>query len=94
MIVSRIENQTIYCQKRREIMDITVYTTPTCPWCTRVKDYLNQKEVRFKEINVASDSAGAMEMIRKSGQRGVPVVDINGNIVIGFNQTEIDKLLG
>jgi glutaredoxin-like YruB-family protein len=94
MVVSRIENQTIYCQTRREIMDITVYTTPTCPWCTRVKDYLKQKEVGFKEINVASDSAGAMEMIRKSGQRGVPVVDINGNIVVGFNQTEIDKLLG
>lgn len=74
-------------------MDVTVYTTPTCPWCTRVKDYLNRKEVRFKEINVASDRDGAMEMIRKSGQRGVPVVDINGNIVVGFDQTTIDRLL-
>ncbi|MHB1394791.1 MAG: glutaredoxin family protein [Clostridia bacterium] len=74
-------------------MDVTIYTTPTCPWCTRVKDYLNRKEVRFKEINVATDQDGAMEMIRKSGQRGVPVVDINGNIVVGFDQVTIDKLL-
>lgn len=74
-------------------MNITVYSTPTCPWCTRVKDYLKYKEVRFREVNVAEDRDGAMEMIRKSGQRGVPVVDIDGNIVIGFNQAEIDKLL-
>lgn len=74
-------------------MDVTVYTTPTCPWCTRVKDYLNRKEIRFKEINVTSDRDGAMEMIRKSRQRGVPVVDINGNIVVGFDQAKIDKLL-
>ena len=74
-------------------MSVTVYSTPTCPWCTRVKDYLNYKEIKFNEINVAENREGAMEMIRKSGQRGVPVVDIDGNIVIGFNQTEIDRLL-
>lgn len=74
-------------------MDVTVYSTPTCPWCTRVKDYLSYKEIKFKEINVAEDRNGAMEMVQKSGQRGVPVVEINGNIVVGFNQTEIDKLL-
>jgi glutaredoxin-like YruB-family protein len=74
-------------------MNVTVYSTPTCPWCTRVKDYLERKEVSFKEINVASDHQGADEMIRKSGQRGVPVVDINGNIVIGFDQAAIDKFL-
>lgn len=74
-------------------MDVIVYTTPTCPWCTRVKDYLKNKEVRFKEVNVAEDRNGAMEMVQKSGQRGVPVVDINGSIIVGFNQPEIDKLL-
>lgn len=74
-------------------MNVTVYTTPTCPWCTRVKDYLNQKEVGFKEINVASDREGATEMIQRSGQRGVPVVDINGNIIVGFDQVAIDRLL-
>lgn len=74
-------------------MDVIVYTTPTCPWCIRVKDYLNWKEVRFKEIDVSSDSESAREMIRKSGQRGVPVVEINGNIIVGFDQAEIDRLL-
>lgn len=74
-------------------MNVTVYSTPTCPWCTRVKDYLNYKEVKFKEINVAQDRDGALEMIQKSGQRGVLVIDIDGNIIIGFNQAEIDRLL-
>lgn len=74
-------------------MNVTVYSTPTCPWCVRVKDYLNYKEVRYKEVNVAEDREGAAEMISKSGQRGVPVVDIEGNIVVGFNQAEIDRLL-
>lgn len=75
------------------MMSVTVYSTPTCPWCTRVKEYLNYKEVRFKEINVAQDREGAMEMVRKSGQRGVPVIEIDGNIIVGFNQAEIDRLL-
>ncbi|HHV95893.1 MAG TPA: NrdH-redoxin [Clostridiaceae bacterium] len=74
-------------------MNVTVYTTPTCPWCKVAKDYLNYKEVRFREINVAEDYEGAMEMIKKSGQRGVPVIDIDGNIIVGFNQEEIDRLL-
>ncbi|GAE86961.1 glutaredoxin family protein [Acetivibrio straminisolvens] len=75
-------------------MDVIVYTTPTCPWCTRVKEYLDQKGVEYREINVASDRNAAMEMIQKSGQRGVPVVDINGNIVVGFDQGRIDSLIG
>jgi len=73
--------------------NVTVYSTPTCPWCTRVKDYLNSKEVKFNEINVAENRAGAMEMIQKSGQRGVPVLDINGTIIVGFDQTKIDSLV-
>lgn len=74
-------------------MDVTVYSTPTCPWCTRAKDYLKDKNISFKEINVAEDRVGAAEMVRKSGQRGVPVIDIAGNIVIGFNQTSLDNYL-
>lgn len=74
-------------------MKVTVYSTPTCPWCHKVKDYLEYKEVRFKDVNVAADRLGAMEMIRKSGQSGVPVIDINGNMVIGFDQPKIDILL-
>ncbi len=74
-------------------MNITVYSTNTCPWCTKAKDYLKNKGVDFKEINVGIDRAGAMEMIKKSGQQGVPVIDIDGNIIIGFDQARIDGLI-
>jgi glutaredoxin 3 len=74
-------------------MNIKVYTTPTCPWCTVAKDYLKKKNINFTEVNVAEDRNGAMEMIQKSGQRGVPVVDINGTIVVGFDQNKIESLL-
>jgi len=59
-----------------------------------VKDYLKSKNVPFTEINVSTDRSGAMEMIRKSGQSGVPVIDIGGTIIVGFNQEAIDKTLG
>lgn len=74
-------------------MEVKVYTTSTCPWCVRVKDYLNQKNVTFQEINVEGNREAAIEMIEKSKQRGVPVLDINGNIVVGFDQASIDELL-
>lgn len=75
-------------------MNVTVYTTPSWPWCHKVKDYLKAQEISFSEKDVTKDSTAAMEMINKSGQRGVPVIDIDGNIVIGFDQESIDKYLG
>jgi glutaredoxin 3 len=74
-------------------MNITVYSTPSCPWCHKVKEYLTGKQKEFKDVNVAEDRNSAMEMVQKSGQRGVPVIDIDGKIIIGFNQPEIDRLL-
>lgn len=74
-------------------MNVTVYSTRSCPWCTRVKDYLKVNDINFKEINVAEDRAGAMEMIKKSGQMGVPVLDLNGIIVVGFDKEKIDTVL-
>lgn len=74
-------------------MAVKVYSTPTCPWCTMVKKYLDSKNVVFEELDVSSDRNAAVEMVQKSGQRGVPVVDINGAIVVGFDQNEIDRLL-
>lgn len=74
-------------------MNVTVYSTRSCHWCTRVKDYLKGNHINFKEINVAEDRAGAMEMIRKSGQTGVPVLDLNGIIVVGFDKEKIDNVL-
>ncbi len=72
---------------------VTVYSTPTCPWCTKVKDYLDQKEVTYEAFDVTKEREKAMEMIKISGQQGVPVIDIDGKIVVGFNQKKIDEYL-
>jgi len=74
-------------------MSITLYSTPSCAYCRIAKDYFKTKGVPFTEHNVASDQRKAEEMVRKSGQMGVPVIDINGRIIIGFNKPEIDKAL-
>ncbi|MBU0757078.1 MAG: thioredoxin family protein [Nanoarchaeota archaeon] len=74
--------------------EIKVYSTPTCPWCHKVKDYLkDEKKVKFDDLNVASDDKAREEMIDKSGQMGVPVLDIDGKIIVGFDKEEIDKAL-
>jgi len=72
---------------------VTVYTTPTCTWCTTIKTYLKEKNVSFTEVNVAADPSRAQEMVRKSGQQGVPQTDINGQIVVGFDKQRINELL-
>jgi glutaredoxin-like YruB-family protein len=74
-------------------MKIKVYSTPQCPWCKRVKEYLKEKDVRFESINVAENHEKAHEMVEKSGQMGVPVVDIDGEIIVGFDKEKLDKLL-
>lgn len=74
-------------------MSVKVYSTDTCPWCKKAKGYLRSRGVDFEEVNVAVDRMGAMEMVRKSGQSGVPVIEINGNIIVGFDQGRIDRLL-
>jgi glutaredoxin-like YruB-family protein len=73
--------------------EVIVYTSPTCGWCQALKDYLRAREIDFEEVDVAMDPSLAQEMIEKSGQMGTPVVDIDGEIVIGFNKPEIDQLL-
>lgn len=72
---------------------VKVYTTPTCPWCVKVKDYLKKRGVDFDEVNVAHDAEGAHEMIELTGQRGVPVTVIGKDVVVGFNQAELERLL-
>lgn len=72
---------------------VTIYTTPSCVWCTRAKSYFNQNQISYVEKDVSRDRAAANEMIAKSRQMGVPVIDINGNIIIGFDQAGINRLL-
>jgi len=74
-------------------MSVTVYTTPTCGFCHQVKAYLNQRGVPFTEYDVSRDPQAAAEMVRLSGQQGVPVVLIDGQVVVGFNRPLIDQLL-
>lgn len=72
---------------------VTVYTTQTCPWCDRVKDYLSRHGVPFKEVDVSSDYEAAMEMIKKSGQQGVPVVMADDDVIVGFDQARLAKIV-
>ncbi len=72
---------------------IKIYSTPTCVYCVTLKKFLDEKGVKYEEINVAVDQNAAREMIEKSGQMGVPVVDIEGEIIVGFNREKISKLL-
>ncbi len=74
-------------------MNVKVYSTPTCPWCTVAKKYLSSKNIAFEEVDVSNDRTAAMELVRKSGQRGVPVIEIGDNVVVGFDQSRIDSLL-
>jgi len=72
---------------------VKVYSTPTCPYCTMAKQYLSSKNVVFQNIDVSQDQTAAAEMVKKSGQMGVPVIDIDGQIIIGFDRQRIDALL-
>ena len=72
---------------------VVVFSTPTCSWCKRLKDYLKKNKIKFKDIDVTKDEAGARDMVKRTGQQGVPVTLINNKSIIGFNKSEIDKLL-
>lgn len=69
---------------------VIVYSTPTCPWCKKAKEFLQKHKVDFKDFDVSADSKARDEMIKKSDQMGVPVLDIRGNIVVGY---DIDKIM-
>jgi glutaredoxin-like YruB-family protein len=73
---------------------VTVYTTPSCSWCTRVKSYLNGHGVSYSEVDVAKDDRARDRMVARSGQMGVPQLDIDGRMVVGFDKPRIDQLLG
>jgi len=72
---------------------VTVYSTPTCSWCQIAKDHLQSSGISFEDIDVSADMSRAREMVEKSGQNGVPVIDIDGEIVVGFDRARIDALL-
>lgn len=72
---------------------IKVFSTPTCPYCHQLKDYLKEKEVDFEEIDVSQDQEKAEKMVEKSGQMGVPQMWVDEEIVVGFDKGKVDELL-
>ncbi|NLK31013.1 MAG: NrdH-redoxin [Aminobacterium colombiense] len=74
-------------------MMIKVYSTPTCPWCTKAKEYLTSKGVEFEVVDVAKDREAAMDMVKRTKQMGVPVVQFDDVYIVGFDRTAIDAEL-
>lgn len=73
---------------------VKVYSTATCPYCVRAKQFLKENNVEFDDIDVGANQQAAQEMIDRSGQMGVPVLDIDGEFIVGFDQAKISQLLG
>jgi len=80
--------------KKTAQKQVTVYSTPTCSWCTRLKKYLKEKNIRYTDIDVSKNQTAAQEMVKKSGQQGVPQTTIAGTHIVGFDKARIDSLLG
>ncbi len=74
-------------------MHITLYTTPSCPYCKLVKDFFKEQNLPFSEIDVASDTAAANEMVKMSGQMGVPVIKIDDEIIVGWNKNALEDVI-
>jgi glutaredoxin-like YruB-family protein len=72
---------------------VRVYTTPSCPYCVLVKEFLREHNIDFEEVDVSQDRKAAMEMVTKSGQMGVPVIEVDNEIIIGFNVEKLKQVL-
>ncbi|MDD5281273.1 MAG: glutaredoxin domain-containing protein [Candidatus Omnitrophica bacterium] len=76
------------------VKTVKVYSTPTCPWCIRAKQFLKENNIDFQDIDVSSDQQAVDELMQKTGQMGVPVLDIEGEIIVGFDREKIKSILG
>ncbi len=74
-------------------MKVKIYTTPSCPWCARTKEFFKEHKVKYQELDVASNLKAREEMIKKSGQMGVPVISVNGTVIVGFNEPALRRVL-
>ena len=74
--------------------NVKIYSTSTCPWCIRVKQFLRDNNIAFEDLDVGLDREKADEMVKVSGQMGVPVLDIEGEIIVGFDKDRIKQSLG
>ncbi|MSR85727.1 NrdH-redoxin [Candidatus Uhrbacteria bacterium] len=74
-------------------MTVKIYSTPTCPYCKLVKDYFKEQEISFSDVDVANNASAANDMVKLSGQMGVPVIDIDGTIIVGWNKSALEEAL-
>lgn len=75
-------------------MKVIIYGTDSCPWCHKTREFMKEHKIKFTDKNVGDDHKAAAEMIKKSGQMGVPVIDIDGKIIVGFDENNIRRALG
>jgi len=74
-------------------MEVKVYSTPTCPYCVMAKDYFSSKAIAYQNLDVSQDAAAREEMVKISGQMGIPVIVINNQVIVGFDKQKIESLL-
>jgi glutaredoxin-like YruB-family protein len=80
-------------EKKKKKNRVIVFSTPTCSYCNMAKQYFRRNKIRFKDVDVSRDQAAARDLVRRTGQMGVPVIDINGKLIVGFDKPEINRLL-
>ena len=80
--------------KRKKQPRVIIFTTPSCSFCVAAKRYFRQHQIRFRDVDVSRDQTAARDMQRRSGQMGVPVIDIGGKIIVGFDKPKINQMLG
>jgi glutaredoxin 3 len=73
--------------------NVTIYTTPTCGFCHMAKNWMKEKGINYEEIDVSTNPSAAQEMVSKSGQMGVPVIDVEGDITVGFDRPKLEQIL-
>lgn len=93
-LINKVAGTTTESKEVNKQANVTVYTTPACSWCTTIKRHFQEHQIRYREVNVAANQNAAQEMVRKSGQQGVPQTEINGHMIVGFDKQRINNLLG
>ncbi len=96
-VYKNLFEESIYFQEAKDQQtsqkSVTIYTSPTCTWCNALKSYLRQHRVTFTDIDISRDQQAAEQLVRRSGQMGVPQTEIDGEIIVGFNKARISELL-
>ena len=80
-------------EQKKKKNRVIVFSTPTCSYCNMAKQYFRRNKIRFKDVDVSRDEAAARDLVRRTGQMGVPVIDINGKLIVGFDKPQINRLL-